>query len=137
MSHFDESNMIGTFEMSGSDAINIKKRTIASLDSSMPSSILMSIICAPFSTCCFATSNAASKLPSIIKRLNAAEPVTFVRSPTFTNKLSAVMFNGSKPDKPQCLGISGIWRGGNFSTALTMARIVSGDVPQHPPMIFK
>ena len=128
---------MGTFAISGSEAINIKKRTMASLDSSMPSSMLISIICAPFSTCCLATSSAASKSPLIINRLKTAEPVTFVRSPTLTNKLSAVMLSGSKPESPQCFSISGNFRGAVFSTAVTMALMVSGDVPQQPPIIFK
>jgi hypothetical protein len=40
--------MIGTRAMSGSEAIRLRKRTIAALESSMPSSMLMSMICAPF-----------------------------------------------------------------------------------------
>ena len=52
--------MIGTLAMSGSAAIRFKKRTIAAFDSNMPSSMLMSMIWAPFSTCCLATSKAAS-----------------------------------------------------------------------------
>src|SRR5690606_11021581 len=50
--------------------------------SSIASSTLISIIRAPFSTCCRATSSAASKSPFKISFLNLAEPVTFVRSPT-------------------------------------------------------
>ena len=73
--------MIGTREMSGSDAMRLRNLTIAASESSMPSSILMSIICAPFSTCWRATSSASSKRSSTISFLNLAEPVTFVRSP--------------------------------------------------------
>ncbi|EXI78389.1 MAG: hypothetical protein AW12_03038 [Candidatus Accumulibacter sp. BA-94] len=50
-SHFDESIMIGTREMSGSLAISLRKRSIAARESSIASSMLMSITCAPFSTC--------------------------------------------------------------------------------------
>ena len=58
--HFDESIMIGTRAMSGSPAIMLRKTVMARSLSSMPSSILTSMICAPFSTCRRATSSAAS-----------------------------------------------------------------------------
>jgi hypothetical protein len=59
-SHFDESIMIGTREMSGSEAIRLRKRTIAACESSIASSMLMSMTCAPFSTCWRATASASS-----------------------------------------------------------------------------
>ena len=46
--------------MSGSDATRFRNVLMAFSESSIASSILTSIICAPFSTCCFATANAAS-----------------------------------------------------------------------------
>ena len=49
--HLLESIMMGTRQMSGSEAIRFKKRTMAAWLSSMASSMLMSMICAPFSTC--------------------------------------------------------------------------------------
>ena len=58
--HFDESIMIGTRAMSGSEAIRSRKRTIAASASSMPSSMLMSMTWAPFSTCWRATDSASS-----------------------------------------------------------------------------
>ena len=57
--HFDESIINGTRAMSGSDAIRLRKRTIAAFESSIASSMLTSIICAPFCTCWRATSTAA------------------------------------------------------------------------------
>ena len=84
--------------MSGSDAIRFRKRTMAALLSSMASSMLMSMICAPLSTCWRATASACSNSPFKIMRANALEPVTLVRSPMFTNRLSAPMFTGSRPD---------------------------------------
>ena len=51
-SNFEESIMIGTFAMSGSDAIRLRNVVIASTPSIRPSSMLTSMICAPFSTCC-------------------------------------------------------------------------------------
>ena len=55
----DESIMTGTRAISGSDAISLRKCLIALGPSSRPSSMFTSMICAPFSTCCRATSNAA------------------------------------------------------------------------------
>jgi hypothetical protein len=46
--------------MSGSEATRFKKVVIALSESSMPSSMLTSIIWAPFSTCWRAIANAAS-----------------------------------------------------------------------------
>ena len=53
--HFDESTMIGTRQMSGSLATSLQKRSIASTPSIIPSSMLMSMIWAPDSTCWRAT----------------------------------------------------------------------------------
>jgi hypothetical protein len=97
--HFDESIMIGTREMSGSLAIRFRKRTMAAWLSSMASSMLMSMICAPFSTCWRATASACSNSPFRIIRANALEPVTLVRSPMLTNSASAPMVTGSRPDR--------------------------------------
>jgi len=59
-SHLEESIMIGTRAMSGSEATSLRKRSIAALASSMPSSMLMSMTWAPFSTCWRATDSASS-----------------------------------------------------------------------------
>ena len=52
--------MIGTLQISGSLAMRFTKRVIAAAPSSIPSSILMSMTLAPFSTCWRATASAAS-----------------------------------------------------------------------------
>ena len=52
--------MTGTRAMSGSEAIRFRKRVIAAFESSIASSMLTSIICAPFSTCWRATASASS-----------------------------------------------------------------------------
>ena len=96
--HFELSIMIGTRAMSGSLAIRLRKRTIAASLSSMASSMLMSMICAPFSTCWRATIKAASKSPFKIIRAKAFEPVTLVRSPILTNRLPEPTVTGSRPD---------------------------------------
>ena len=74
--------------------------------SSIPSSILISMICAPPSTCSLAILSASSYFSSLIKRRNFLEPVTLVRSPIFTNTLSGVMINGSNPDNTRFLLVS-------------------------------
>ena len=58
--HFELSIITGTRAMSGSAAISLRKVVIASSASSRPSSMLTSMICAPFSTCWRATSTAAA-----------------------------------------------------------------------------
>ncbi len=58
--NFDESTITGTRAMSGSAAIRLRNVTIAFSESSRPSSMLTSMICAPFSTWSRATSSAAA-----------------------------------------------------------------------------
>ena len=58
--HLDESIMTGTRAMSGSAAIRFRKRRMAASESSMPSSMLTSMICAPLATCWRAISTAAA-----------------------------------------------------------------------------
>ncbi len=110
---------------------------MAASASNMPSSMLISMICAPLSTCWRATSSASPYFSSFISRLKRAEPVTLVRSPTFTNRVLASIVSGSSPAKRQATGISGNGRGGTPATALTIAAICRGVVPQQPPTIFK
>ena len=136
-SHLEESIMTGTRDISGSAAIRLRKRFITATESSIPSSMLMSIIWAPSSTCCCATLSASSYSSSLINRLNFAEPVTLVRSPTFTNNESSPILQGSRPDSLHSTGSCGILRGCLCLTASANARIWSGVVPQQPPTIFR
>src|SRR5574344_816814 len=135
-SHLDESIIIGTLEISGSDATRFKNLTIHSFASIIPSSMFISIINAQFSTCNLATSKASLKFLSFIYFLNFELPVTFVLSPTFINKESLVIFKASNPLSLQAFSITLIFLGERFSTALAMALICSGVVPQQPPIIF-
>jgi hypothetical protein len=96
--HFELSIMIGTRAISGSPATRFKKRTIAAWLSSIASSMLTSMICAPFSTCWRATASACSNWPPRIMRANAFEPVTLVRSPMLTNSEPSPMDTGSRPE---------------------------------------
>ena len=57
--HFELSTITGTRAISGSAAIRLRKVTMAASLSSRPSSMLTSMIWAPFSTCWRATSTAA------------------------------------------------------------------------------
>jgi len=58
-SHLDESIITGTREMSGSEPTRLRKVTIAFFESSIASSMLTSMICAPFSTWLRATESAS------------------------------------------------------------------------------
>ena len=123
---------------------------MASAPSSMPSSMLISIICAPFSTCCLATSNASMYWFSRMSRANLAEPVTLVRSPTLIKRDSSLSFKGSSPAMVSSalkslwlssgsfspLRDTGIGRGATSLTTSTMALMCSGVVPQQPPTMF-
>src|SRR5476651_2826196 len=60
-----------------------------------------------------------------------------VRSPTLTNSELRSMVNGSRPDRRQALGMSGMARGAYLLTALAMALICPGVVPQQPPTMLR
>ena len=97
--------MMGTRAISGSLAIRLRKRTIAALLSSMASSMLMSMIWAPFSTCWRATARASSYWPLRISRANALDPVTLVRSPMLTKRWPLPITRGSSPDRHMAGGV--------------------------------
>ncbi|MDT4818105.1 hypothetical protein FQZ97_511930 [compost metagenome] len=98
--------------------------------------MLMSMICAPFSTCWRATASASSYFSSRIRRANILLPVTLVRSPTLTNSVSSSMFKGSRPERRVFTGISGTARGVSEPTFAAISRMWSGVVPQQPPDMF-
>ena len=97
ISNLELSIMIGIRAISGSLCNRFRKVVMASTPSSRASSIFTSKICAPLSTCCRATLNASSNFFSRINRANFLEPVTLVRSPTFTKLVSGLTTNGSNP----------------------------------------
>ncbi len=97
--HLLLSIMTGTRAISGSPATSLRKRSIAAALSSIASSMLTSMICAPFSTCWRATASASSKRPSRIIFANARLPVTLVRSPMLTKRWPSAMVTGSRPDR--------------------------------------
>ncbi len=92
----------------------------------MPSSKLMSMMLAPFSTCWRAIASASSKLPSRTRRANLGEPVTLVRSPTIVKLLSGRMTSASRPLKRELGNGFGTSRGAKFCTASLMAAICVG-----------
>ncbi len=96
---------------------------MAATESSIASSMLTSMTCAPFSTCWRATLTASSYCSLRIRRANAFEPVTFVRSPTLTNSESSATVTGSRPDRRSGFGSSGTARGARPSTARAIARM--------------
>jgi hypothetical protein len=79
------STITGTRAISGSAAIRLRKRTMAATLSSMASSMLTSMTCAPFSTCWRATP--AAFVVAVQDQLAEGRlPVTLVRSPMLTNR---------------------------------------------------
>ena len=90
-----ESIINGTLEASGSETNKFTNLVIADLPSIKPSSMLMSITCAPFSTCFNAIAKAFSKLPSTIAFLKMLEPATLHLSPKLMNDLRMSFSFGS------------------------------------------
>ena len=97
-SHFDESTMNGTLATSGSLPSSCRKRFIAATPSIIPSSMQMSKMFAPFSTCCRAMATASSYLFSLMSLANFGEPATFVRSPIMMNEPICCV-NGCEPER--------------------------------------
>ena len=148
--------MIGTRAISGSPAIRFRKRTIAAFESSIASSMLMSMTWAPFSTCWRATPSASSNWPLRIRRANAFEPVTLVRSPMLTNSDPAPISTGSRPES-FIGGMDASWTAlmprpararrtarrdgrsaaGTCRRARRSAAMCSGVVPQQPPAMLR
>ena len=94
-------------------------------------------IWAPPSTCRRATSTASSKRSSSMSVRKRRDPVTFVRSPTFTKLSSGVTFSGSSPDSRQTSRRPGTVLGATPSMAAAISAMCPGVVPQHPPTRFR
>ena len=97
IANLEESSMIGILAISGSACNRFTKVVMACTPSRRASSMFISSICAPFSTCWRATDSASSYLFSRMSLANFLEPVTLVRSPTFTKFNSGRMISGSRP----------------------------------------
>ncbi len=135
-SHFDESIITGTREISGSDASRLRKRVISCTPSSNPSSMFMSMTCAPSSTCLRAICRASSYFFSWIRRKNLREPATLHRSPIFTKLIPGVSTNSSRPERRINRGCSTGAGGTTSATISTYFAMCSGVVPQQPPTMF-
>ena len=134
--HFEESIISGSFAMSGSAMMRFTNFTIAFSESSIASSMQMSITWAPPSTWFRAMARASPYFSSFISRANLIEPETFVRSPILTKLVRGVMIRGSSPLSLVYLVISGITLGLYFFAFSAIMLIWSGVVPQQPPMIL-
>mmetsp|Transcript_37936 Transcript_37936/g.93037 ORF Transcript_37936/g.93037 Transcript_37936/m.93037 type:complete len:217 (-) Transcript_37936:214-864(-) len=130
------STMMGTRAMSGSLAMRFKKRVMAAAESSMPSSMFTSSICAPFSTWSRATAIAASYLSFLMRLAKRREPVTLQRSPTLTKLMLSPNTNSSMPLKREYGSRRGAARGLQSATASRMAAMCGAVVPQQPPMML-
>ena len=73
-------------------------------ESSMPSSMLTSMMLAPPRTCSTATVAAPAQSFAFTRRSNFFEPVTLVRSPIIWKLLSGRMTSGSSPDRRVSVG---------------------------------
>ena len=136
--HFEESIIIGTRAMSGSEAIRLRKMRISSSASSRPSSMLMSSTCAPSSTCLRAMVSASSYFFSLTSRRNLREPATLHRSPMLRKLFSGFTSSRSSPESQSVSDL-----GGAAGTCGRLPRASSGKwamcagvVPQHPPTMF-
>ena len=129
-SHFEESIMIGTRAISGSEATRLRKVVISSAASSSPSSMFTSIICAPSSTCLRAIDKASSYFFSFIRRRNLRDPATF------TKFISGDTSNSSSPDSHKYCGHSAGTCGFFPSASSLNLAMYASVVPQHPPMMF-
>ena len=98
--HFDESIMIGTRAISGSEAMRLRNSVMTFSESRRPSSMLTSRMFAPPSICWRAMARAPSRSPPFTSCANFGEPVMLVRSPTtmkFDPMESGRPVSGSSP----------------------------------------
>ena len=139
VSQCEESIIRAALAVDGSLDIYLTNFSISLVLSSMASSMLMSMTEAPSSICLAAMDRASSYFPSEIRRANLRDPATFVLSPTLVKLFSLrSMVTASSPLTFKGLWsfCPGIWRGVIPATALAMALIWPGVVPQHPPTMF-
>ena len=109
---------------------------MAASESRSPSSIFMSRICAPPSTCWREMDTASSNLPLRISLLKRAEPVTFARSPTLTKLESARNSSASSPLRIVLVLGGSLRRGAMPLTASEIALVCSGVEPQQLPTML-
>ena len=148
-SHFDESIITGTRAMSGSAAIRFRNLTIAAFESSIASSMLTSMICAPLATCWRATSTRAGVVAredelrerARARDVRALADVDEQRIVVDVERLETGKSHDSGPHRRGAhrrlrlaTGSGAVtFRGGSFATASPIARMCAGVVPQQPP----
>ena len=132
----DESTIMGTRAISGSPASILRNVVISTPASSRPSSIFISISCAPSSTCLRAMSSASPYFFSFIRRRNLREPATLQRSPTLMKFMRLSTTSGSRPESHSSLGFATGMRGCTPATKEGNKAMNSSVVPQQPPMIL-
>mmetsp|Transcript_17228 Transcript_17228/g.61210 ORF Transcript_17228/g.61210 Transcript_17228/m.61210 type:complete len:223 (-) Transcript_17228:1346-2014(-) len=142
ISNLDESIMNGTLATSGSVTAILTNFCIAEMPSIMPSSTLMSKMCAPFSIWALAMSMASANLPCWIRRLNFFEPEMLQRSPTLMKGSPHLLYapSATKSSRPESHMRGGPFigspRGGRSLTASWIAATCGGVEPQQPPIMF-
>ena len=132
----DESTITGTRAMSGSPASMFRNVVISARASSRPSSMFMSMSCAPSSTCLRAMSNASAYFFSFIRRRNFLEPATLQRSPTLMKFMLLFTTRRSSPESQSSDGFATGTRGCTPSVIGGNRAIYSSVVPQQPPTMF-
>ena len=135
--HLEESIMTGTRAMSGSPAIRLRNLTMAACESSMPSSMLTSMICAPLATCWRAMSTAAG----IVARLDQLAELGRAGHVGALADIDeqAVGIDGQRLQAAQAAGRGDARHAcaaATPATARTTARMCSGVVPQQPPTML-
>jgi hypothetical protein len=109
---------------------------MAASESSMPSSMLTSMICAPFSTCCLATTSAAAVVTGNdqLAELGRARHVGALAD-VHEQRVGADI-QRLESDSLSLTGSDGTERGGCSRTAALIAAICAGVVPQQPPTML-
>ena len=136
-SHFEESTITGTREMSGSEAISLRKRSIAATPSIMPSSMLTSMTCAPASTCCAATVE-AGVVVAVLDQLAEAGGAGDVGALADVEE-EALLGDGDRLEAGQThrrTRSRAAMRGATPLAASAIAPMCSAVVPQQPPTML-
>ena len=123
--------------MSGSEAISLRKRSIAATPSIMPSSMLTSMTCAPASTCCAATVS-AGVVVAVLDQLAEARGAGDVGALADVDE-QALVGDGDRLEagEPQRRARSRARaRGSTPLAASAIAAMCSAVVPQQPPTML-
>ncbi len=134
MFHLDESSISGSFAKSGSELNKLTKFFISASESSMLSSMLISIMLAPAMAWFLTVSIASEYLWAAMRLLNALEPATLALSPI--RQSSAVLAVAASVPLSFKLAVRLGFEmvcGLRCLTSALSAAMCSGVDPQHPP----